>query len=168
MLGCVLGAQSCLTLCSPANCSLPVSSVHEILQARILEWVAMPSSRGSYWPRDWTWVSSIEGRFFTIWATRRCLDPGKWQVAHQALVTVNQVSTNLHIWQLACELSNAYRGGILSCTQVKLPTPSPFLMHSHGQGHSFPVGPGSILRHASHPENVKLGKVQTNHHVQTI
>ena len=40
------------------------------LQARILEWVAMPSSRGSSQPRDWTQVSHIAGRFFTIWATR--------------------------------------------------------------------------------------------------
>ena len=40
-----------------------------ILQARILEWGAMPSSRESSRPRDWTWVSCIAGRFFTIWAT---------------------------------------------------------------------------------------------------
>ena len=40
-----------------------------ILQARILEWVAMPSSRGSSQPRDWTQVSHIAGRFFTSWAT---------------------------------------------------------------------------------------------------
>ena len=39
--------QSCLTLCDPTECSLPGSSVHEVLQARILEWVAMPSSRAS-------------------------------------------------------------------------------------------------------------------------
>ena len=44
--------------------------LHRILQARILEWVAMPSSRGSSQPRDWTQVSHIAGRFFTIWATR--------------------------------------------------------------------------------------------------
>ena len=40
------------------------------LQARILEWVAIPFSRVSSWPRDWTWVSCIAGRLFTIWATR--------------------------------------------------------------------------------------------------
>ena len=51
-------------------CSLPGSSVHGILQARILEWVAIRFSRGISWPRDWTWVSWIAGRFFTIWATR--------------------------------------------------------------------------------------------------
>jgi len=47
-------AQSCPTLCDPMDCSLPVSSVHEIFQARVLEWVAIPFSRGSSWPRDGT------------------------------------------------------------------------------------------------------------------
>jgi len=65
-----LVAQSCLTFCDPFDCSPPGSSVHEILQARILEWVAMSSSRGSSQPRDQTQVSHIAGRFFTIWATR--------------------------------------------------------------------------------------------------
>ena len=51
--------QSCPTLCSPMNCSLPGSSLHGILQARILEWVAMPSPRGSSCPRDWTCISYI-------------------------------------------------------------------------------------------------------------
>ena len=63
-----LVAQSCLTLCDPMDCSLPGSSVHGILQARVLEWVAMPSSRVSSQPRDRTQVSHIA--FFTIWATR--------------------------------------------------------------------------------------------------
>ena len=49
-----LVAQSCLTLCDPEDCSLPGSFVHGILQARILEWIAMPSSRGSSQPRDQT------------------------------------------------------------------------------------------------------------------
>ena len=48
----------------------PGSSVHGILQARILEWFAIPFSSRFSWPRDWTWVSCIAGRFFTIWATR--------------------------------------------------------------------------------------------------
>ena len=52
------------------NCSLPDSSVHGILQARILEWVAISFSRGSSRPRDWTQVSLIVGRLFTNWATR--------------------------------------------------------------------------------------------------
>ena len=53
----------------PKNCSPSGSSFHEILQARILEWVVMPSSRGSSQPRDGTWVSCIAGRFYTVWAT---------------------------------------------------------------------------------------------------
>ena len=52
------------------DCGLPGSSVHGILQAWILEWVAIPFSKESSWPRDWTQVSRIAGRFFTIWATR--------------------------------------------------------------------------------------------------
>ena len=48
--------QSCLTLCDPMDCNPPASSVHGILQARILEWVAMPSSRGSSQPGDQTHV----------------------------------------------------------------------------------------------------------------
>ena len=48
----VLVAQSCLTLWNSVDCSLPASSVCGILQARIVEWVAIPFSRGSYWPRD--------------------------------------------------------------------------------------------------------------------
>ena len=62
--------QSCPTLCHPMECSPPGSSVHGILQARILEWVAVPFSRGSSQPRDRGWVFCIAGRFFTIWATR--------------------------------------------------------------------------------------------------
>ena len=69
----VLVAQSCPTLCYPMDCSPLGSSVHRILQARILEWVAMPFSRGSSWSRDWTWVSCIAGWFFTVWATREAL-----------------------------------------------------------------------------------------------
>ena len=59
-------AQSCPTLSDPMDCSPPGSSVHGILQARILEWVAVPSSRGSSQPRNRTWVSYIESRFFTL------------------------------------------------------------------------------------------------------
>ena len=62
----VKAAQSCPTLCDPMDCSLPGPSVHEILQTRILEWVAIPFSRGSSQPRDRIQVSHITGRFFTI------------------------------------------------------------------------------------------------------
>ena len=61
----VLAAQSCPVLCKSMDCSLPGFSVCEILQARILEWVASPFSRGSSQPRVQTQVSCIAGRFFT-------------------------------------------------------------------------------------------------------
>ena len=70
-------AQSCLTLCDPMD-----YTVHGILQARILELVAFPFSRGFSQPRDRTQVSLIAGRLFTSWATREayqqaisCPDP---------------------------------------------------------------------------------------------
>ena len=62
--------QSCPILCNPTDCSLPGSSIPGILQAGILEWVAISFSRRSSQPRDWNWVSRIAGRHFTIWATR--------------------------------------------------------------------------------------------------
>ena len=60
----------CPTLCDPMDCRPPGSSVHGILHAGILEWVAMPSSRGFSQPRDQIQVSDIAGGFFPIWATR--------------------------------------------------------------------------------------------------
>ena len=58
--------QSCPALCDPVD-----YTVHGILQARILEWVAFPFAKESSQPRDWTQVSGIAGRFFTSWATRK-------------------------------------------------------------------------------------------------
>ena len=65
---CAQSLQSCPTLCDSVDWSPPGSSVLGVLQARILEWFAMSSSRGSSGPRDWTWVSCVfccAGRFFT-------------------------------------------------------------------------------------------------------
>ena len=62
---CCSVAKSCLTLCDPMDCSPPGSSVHGISQARILERVAIPFSRGSSQPRDPTHITLIVGRFFT-------------------------------------------------------------------------------------------------------
>ena len=59
-------AHLCPTLCDSVDCSQPGSSVHGILQARILEWVAISLSRGSSQPRDRTRVSCTVGRRFTI------------------------------------------------------------------------------------------------------
>ena len=86
-------AQWCPTLCDPMDCNLPGSSVHGILQARVLEWVAISFSRTSSEPRDWIRVSCIAGRFFTLLLllllllsrfsrVRLCATP--WTAAHQA------------------------------------------------------------------------------------
>ena len=112
---CVRVTRSCLTLCDPMDCSPPGSSVHGVLQARILERVVIPFSRGSSWLKDQTQVSCIAGIFFTIWATREaeatyrevrnllsetcknnnnylvtCLVPGTW--IHQILQQSHWVS----------------------------------------------------------------------------
>ena len=69
-------AKSCLTLCDPMDCNAPGASVHGIFQARILEWVAIPSSRGRSWSRNQICVSCIEGgllhhkHFLYCWVTR--------------------------------------------------------------------------------------------------
>ena len=65
-----LVTQLCLILCDPMDCSPPGSSVHGILQARTVEWIAIPFSRESFQPRDRTQVSCIAGRFFTVWGSR--------------------------------------------------------------------------------------------------
>ena len=67
-------AQSCLTLCDPMDYSLPGSSLRGILQARVLEWVAISFSRRSSWLRDRTQVSLIPGRHFNLWTTREALE----------------------------------------------------------------------------------------------
>ena len=78
--------QSCLTLCDPPDCGLPGSSVHGFLQARILEWVAVPSSRGSSRPRDRTCVSCIADGFPTAEplgnppCSRGCLSVPSWSL----------------------------------------------------------------------------------------
>ena len=65
----MFGVQSCLTLCHPVDCSPPGSSVHGILQAIILECIAVPFSRGSSRPRDQTQVPCIAGGFFPFRAS---------------------------------------------------------------------------------------------------
>ena len=74
-------AQSCPTLWNPMDYTVP-----RILQARILEWVAMPSSRGSSQPRHWTQVTYILGRFFTSRASREALDT--WSGTFPFIITV--------------------------------------------------------------------------------
>ena len=88
----VLVAQLCPTLWDPVDCSLPGSSIHGILQARILEWVAIPFSGVSSWHRDWTHISCILGRFYIPWKIcslrnlRLLLTDGKLNITKLAVV----------------------------------------------------------------------------------
>ena len=133
-------------LCDPMDCILPGSSVHGDFQARILEWVVMPSSRGSSQARDQTQVSCIVGGFFTIWATRETqeywsgkpisspgelLDPG-----------IDLGSPALHVVSLPAEL---LRKSVCICICVhKLRKSVGFVPHQWSVWdfvqESFPVG----------------------------
>ena len=86
MLLLLFSHKSCRTLCNPMDCSLPGSSVHGISLARILEWVAISSSRGSSWPKDRTRVSCISRRILYHWPTREA----------QKYVIWNQISNCQH------------------------------------------------------------------------
>ena len=88
-----LVAHSCPTLCNPMDYSLLDSYACGVLQAKILEWVAMPSSRGSSQPRDRTQVSCIAGGFSTVWATREAL----FEMRASAIKSLVS-GTHLHIW----------------------------------------------------------------------
>ena len=90
---CAQSLQSCPTLCDPRDCSPTVSSVHGILQARILEWDVLPFSRGSSQPRDRTCVSCIAGRFFTAWANnlKKLSWKGTQNSPGQSLLSILQV-----------------------------------------------------------------------------
>ena len=74
-------AHLCPTLFDPMDCILPGFSIHGIFQARVLEWVAISFCRGFSQPRDWTRVSRIVGRRFTIWATREVLVRGEEHIS---------------------------------------------------------------------------------------
>ena len=106
----VLVTQSCPILCDPTNCSLPGFSVYGILQARILEWIVIPFSRGFSWPRDQTLVSYIAGRFFTIWATGKSL----------SIHIKNQLTIN--IWAYFCTLCSV----LFICLSILMPVPCCF------------------------------------------
>ena len=78
--------QSCLTLCSPMDYSLPGSSVHGISQVIILEWVSISFSRGSFWLRDWTHISCIGRWVLYHWATREApITEGESELSHVRL-----------------------------------------------------------------------------------
>ena len=111
--------QSCLTLCDPMDCSPPSSSIHGILQARILEKAAMPSSRGSSRPRDQTQVSNVSciGRWVLLpWrylgSLRKALESGKSGPKSQLYFWLIDQSWTCHPSEpqfLTCNLKIKYR-----------------------------------------------------------
>ena len=122
--------------------SPPGSSVPGILQARILEWVAIPSSRASSWPRDRTQVSCIAGWFFTIWATRESLRNTMVTIYHQILPNTSSDS------------SSPWGKTYPSVTQPLLLGPMSWSQegswgHSWPQGLFCPMAPETALSNAS-------------------
>ena len=107
-------AQSCLMLYDPMG-----YTVHGIFQARIVEWVAVPFSRGSPQPRDWTQVSHIAGRFFTSWAARKAQEYWRGSLSLLQGIFLTQESNQglLHCRWILYQLS--YEGSCLG--QPKLP-----------------------------------------------
>ena len=93
--------QSCPPLCDPMDYSPPDSSVHGILQARILEWVATPSSRGSSWPRDRTHVSCISCT--CRWILYSLSHPGSPNVVY---ISPQLTEEHIEKWKEEKELSN--------------------------------------------------------------
>ena len=97
----------CPTLWDPMDCSPPGSSVYGILQARILEWLAISFSKGSSRPRDGTWVSHIAGRFFTAeppgknsW--RKSRQYALWHCSQQYFLALSprarEIKTKINKW----------------------------------------------------------------------
>ena len=97
--------QSCLTLCNSMDCSPPGSSVHGILPATILKWVAISFSRRSSWPRDWTCISCISC------IGRQILYPlSHWEASHETVFL--QITTSQDIDYILC--SQRWRSSIKS------------------------------------------------------
>ena len=125
----------------PMNCSLPISSIHRILQTRILEWSVMRSSSESSRPRDLTWVSCIAGRFFTTKPLEKT-----WYVFKKSLSHVQLFATP---WTAACKasLSITNSRSLLKLMSIESMMPSNHLMlccpllflQSFPSSGSFPV-----------------------------
>ena len=110
----VLISQSCLTLCDPTDCSPPGSSIHGILQARILEWVAIPFSRGSSWPMNPSLY--IAGRFFTIWATTEAVLHG--HLAASQNLSMNALWPSISTSRVLSRI-NWYLKNLHNCTDTR-------------------------------------------------
>ena len=136
-------AESCPTLCNPTD-----DTVHGILQARILEWVAFPFSRGSSQPRDRTQVSCTAGGFFTSWALREVPERGKRQL-NGLLVWLTGVNvetltvTHLSLSRTACSSDSR-------CPARRTHT-RPWVK---GPGRPSPTRTGASVSHLARPKAI--------------
>ena len=107
--------QLCPTLCNPMHSSPPGSSVLGILQARILEWVAMPSSWGSSWPKDWICISCIScivGGFFTYVLNSVIFLCSTWDPC--LCTVIYNMSLDIFISYITCFSTLGYHSPMLS------------------------------------------------------
>ena len=125
--GSMLVSQLCLILCNSMNCSPAGSSVHGILQFRILEWAAIPFSRRSSTSRDQTWVSHIAGGFFTIREALVC----------RVYRLVIGILSGECMW-------TALPGSKLWCRCCGIPEEQAFLSIVPSEGPRPPTGPPSV------------------------
>ena len=100
---CAKPIQLCLTLCNPMDCSPPSSSIHGILQARILEWVAMPSSRRYSQPRDWTHI------FYVSYIGSRVLNTSTTWEAHLYTWDKGNLSHWVDEWERITEMKKGIK-----------------------------------------------------------
>ena len=148
------------------DCSLPGSSGHGLLKARILEWVPIPSSRVSSWPRNRTQVSCVAGRFFTDWAMRETSNnyfPGQntGVGSHCLLQRIFPTQgSNPNLWHCRRILYNLNHQGSPLCNvpELKINTYASLLAQScnagdrgsiPGSGRSPGEGNGSPLQYSS-------------------
>ena len=101
-------SQSCLNFYNPMECNLPSSSVHGILHARILEWVAISFSRGSFWPRNWTRVSCIGRWILYRWASG---EAALWAAVLWLSVHIERDENDdkmMQQWEWRCRVSSGW------------------------------------------------------------
>ena len=122
----VLVAQSCLTLWDPWTVASPGSSVHGILQARILEWTAISFSMGSSWPRDWTWVSCTAGR--------------RYHLSHHGSPLMYKIPLNLSHGCTAAYFSRLGVGSSKQFSWRRQRHPTPVLLPGKSHGRRSRVG----------------------------
>ena len=123
-----LVTQLCPTLWDPIDCNLPGCSVHGILQARILERVAISTSRESSWHRDWTCVSCIASRFFTHWVIREALTIVSVQFS-SSVVSDSLATPWTAVRQASLSITNSR--SLLRLTSIELVLPSNHLILCH-------------------------------------